>query len=510
MDASRGDGGDVGDLVREAAQRGPSGLAQACALIERMADDAAALPPSNVATAQSAAPGRTVTFTRASEIRYVPVRWLWRGRVPLGAVTVLAGQQGLGKSTTTIELAARLTRGELDGDLVGRPCRVLIVTLEDHLSSVVKPRLIAAGADLDQVQIVTVKVDGLDGLVTLPEDIAAIDSGAREQAARLMIVDPIVAALSGGIDAYRDHDVRRAFAPLAQLAERNDLAVVAIMHLTKAQTGDLLGRVSGSVAFTAAARSVLAFVRDPDDPDGDAGDRRVIVHIKSNWGRLAPSLLAEVQEHNIDDDPPGLASRLVILGESPLTAQDFAGGPQHRGDRAERDAAADLIAVELEDGDRHAAGDVERKASAAGISRSTLYRAAQALEKDGLLERTRSGFPPRSIWRIPSSSQPVGTNEEAQPWDERETPITTGVVAPLAPRSCHTHEGETDGANAPVPEAAVLDLFVREFDPIEPAVDCVSPLAHVREHEPHPDGGRTVCVLCHPPASVLLSNGSWR
>ena len=377
MDASREDGGDVGDLVREAAQDGASGLAEARALIEPMAGDAAALAPSSVAAPQSTARGRIVTFTRASEIRHVRVRWLWRGRVPLGAVTVLAGQQGLGKSTTMIELAARLTRGELDGDLAGRPCRVLIVTLEDNLSGMVNPRLIAAGADLDQVEIVGVKVDGLDGLITLPEDIAAIDSSAREQAARLLIIDPIVAALSGGIDAYRDHEVRRAFAPLAQLAERNDLAVVAIMHLTKAQTGDLLGRVSGSVAFTAAARSVLAFARDPDDPDGDAGDRRVIVHIKSNWGRMAPSLLAEVQEHHIDDDPPDLVSRLVILGESPLTAEDFAGGRHDAGDRADRDAAVDLIAVETgrrRHGTWQATSSVRPKsATSAG---STAYRAA--------------------------------------------------------------------------------------------------------------------------------------
>ena len=236
---------------------------------------------------RSTAPGvstRVVGFALASSIRCERVRWLWRGRVPLGAVTVIAGQQGLGKSTTTIELAARLTRGELPGDLAGRPSSVLLVTLEDHLSSVVKPRLLAAGADVDRVPIVTVKVDGLDDLVTLPDDISAIEERVREHDARLLIVDPIVAALSGNIDAYRDHEVRRAFAPLAQLAERCDLAVVAVMHLTKAQTGDLLGRVSGSVAFTAAARSVLAFARDPDDPGGDTGDNRVIVHVKSNWG----------------------------------------------------------------------------------------------------------------------------------------------------------------------------------------------------------------------------------
>src|SRR6266446_4339471 len=46
-----------------------------------------------------------------SQIQSVPARWLWPGWIPLGKLTVLDGDPGLGKSTLLLDLAARVTRG---------------------------------------------------------------------------------------------------------------------------------------------------------------------------------------------------------------------------------------------------------------------------------------------------------------------------------------------------------------------------------------------------------------
>jgi chromosome segregation ATPase len=40
------------------------------------------------------------------------LEWLWPGRVPLGKLTRLAGDPGLGKSFVTLDMAARVSRGE--------------------------------------------------------------------------------------------------------------------------------------------------------------------------------------------------------------------------------------------------------------------------------------------------------------------------------------------------------------------------------------------------------------
>src|SRR5688500_5472391 len=91
----------------------------------------AALPPTFV--------GR-----RASEIPVRPVRWLWTGRIPLGTLTVLDGDPGLGKSTLTAAITAAVTKGEpLPGDTAIPRGAVVFVSIEDDPGAVIIPRLLA-------------------------------------------------------------------------------------------------------------------------------------------------------------------------------------------------------------------------------------------------------------------------------------------------------------------------------------------------------------------------------
>jgi hypothetical protein len=46
-----------------------------------------------------------------SHVAPEPVLWLWRGRIPLGGITLLEGDPGDGKSTVMYDLAARVTTG---------------------------------------------------------------------------------------------------------------------------------------------------------------------------------------------------------------------------------------------------------------------------------------------------------------------------------------------------------------------------------------------------------------
>lgn len=51
--------------------------------------------------------------------------------IPLAKFCMVVGEEGIGKGTILAHLAARLTRGELDGDLHGQPCTVLFLADED-------------------------------------------------------------------------------------------------------------------------------------------------------------------------------------------------------------------------------------------------------------------------------------------------------------------------------------------------------------------------------------------
>ncbi|REJ97832.1 MAG: hypothetical protein DWQ34_01070, partial [Planctomycetota bacterium] len=67
---------------------------------------------------QSSAPARPmpkspapITLRTMQSVDQQPVRWLWSHRIPLGKVSLLTGDPGLGKSFFTLDLAARVSRG---------------------------------------------------------------------------------------------------------------------------------------------------------------------------------------------------------------------------------------------------------------------------------------------------------------------------------------------------------------------------------------------------------------
>src|SRR4051812_11304268 len=91
---------------------------------------------------------RELVLTTVADIQPAPVRWLWKGYVPLGKVTVLAGPQGLGKSLLAARLAAQVSQRVSD---------VLIASAEDDPTDTITPRLIAAGADCRRVHLMDMR-----------------------------------------------------------------------------------------------------------------------------------------------------------------------------------------------------------------------------------------------------------------------------------------------------------------------------------------------------------------
>ena len=350
--------------------------------------------------------GRQLVLRVMADVDPESVRWAWRGRIVLGMLNVIVGEPGLGKSTFVYDLAAKLSRGDLDGDLYTQPANVLVVTYEDHIASVVRPRLEAAGADLLRVQEIGIEQDGTEDLLELPRDIELIRQAIEHTQARLLTVDPIVASLAGDINSHKDHDVRRVLAPLAQLAERYGLAVVVVMHVNKSMAKQFFQRVGASVGFTGAARSMLLVARDPDDPDGERGLRRVLAHGKCNVGPLERSLSFEIEPAQTDSGIE--TSRLRWLGESETTTADLLGADGDD-ERTDTELAGEWLADELADCKWHESRVVKERAKLAGLSERTLQRAKKRLEIDD----RRDGFPAVSEWRLPVAPTvaPAGSSD---------------------------------------------------------------------------------------------------
>jgi RecA-family ATPase len=249
----------------------------------------------------------------ASQIERKQVRWFANGRVPIGYVTVLGGYGGLGKSQWTCLLASKLSRGEL-----GEPAVTLIATAEDDPDTTVVPRLEALQADLDLVHFLHIETkDGEDG-IHIPDDLPQIDQMALETGARLIVIDPIMAHLPLKIESHNDQSVRAALNPLYRMARARQCAVLVVMHFNKTQGLKPLQRLGGSVAFGNAVRSVLIFDRDPEDPEGERGARRLLTHVKHNVGREQPTLAYEIKTILLEakgTSPMAETSRLELVEE---------------------------------------------------------------------------------------------------------------------------------------------------------------------------------------------------
>ncbi len=338
-----------------------------------------------------ASPSSSVMFTPASRVCIEVPAWLWVERIPVGAVTTLVGQPGLGKSTHALEVASRASRGQLLGNLHEEPVAVAIATAEDSPSTTVVPRLIAAGADLTRINFARVRRDDISGTIMFPDDITAIRAKMQEVGARLLIVDPLVAHLPGSVNSWRDQDVRRALAPLAGLADELRVAVIVIVHLNKRDSADVLSRVSGSIGIVAAARSVLLAATDPADSDGPT---RVLAHVKSNLGPLAPTLRYRIEARAIDG-PEGKmqTSGIVWMGEAPDVRASELLAPNTPEERSEREEAVEWLREALADGPRSAKG-IFKEARSNGFSEKTLHRAKRGLG----IRSVKTGFGKTGEW----------------------------------------------------------------------------------------------------------------
>lgn len=387
--------------------------------------------------------GRRVELIPASAIRSERVRWLWAGRFPLRSLCVVAGEKGLGKSLlTNARVPAEATRGLLPGELQGLPIDVVVCTAEDDWRSVVKPRLVAHGADLERVHRLEVTDEAGESLLTLPDDVLTLEAQierlrAGGRTVGMLVVDPIGAFLSAATDTHRDASVRRALAPLAALADRLDLVVLVVAHLTKDESSRLVNRVSGAGAFVNAARSMLVLASSPDDPDGDQGSERVLVHVRGNWGKLAPTLAARVESREVplDDGSTASVGFLELLGESTVSVDDLQRGRDENGGSDVEEA----IAAALLSGQRPSSEVKAQVIAEVGCVKRTVERAAQRMAEAGELLIEPGGYPRRTTWTL---ARPDASH------DRQAAPVAT---------STNTRSVVTDGYAVATEDSALSD-----------------------------------------------------
>ncbi len=321
------------------------------------------------------------------------VSWLWPSWLALGKLALVDGDPGLGKSAMTLDLAARVSAGmALPDGAECEPAGVVLLSAEDGLADTIRPRLDAAGADTSKILALATVPDenGHDRLLSIPEDLPLIEKGIRRVRAGLLVVDPLMAFLSGDTNSHRDQDVRRALARLAGLAERTEAAVLVIRHLNKAATNNPLYRGGGSIGIIGAARMAFVVGKDPQDEN-----RRVLASTKNNLAMPPQSLMFSLEEAE------STSVRVNWLGNSGVSAKDLLATPQDQDHADARSEAVEFLNEVLADGPV-AANQVKEEAEEAGIKERTLARAKKAV---GVISYREGAAGERGkgqwLWKLP-------------------------------------------------------------------------------------------------------------
>jgi putative DNA primase/helicase len=317
---------------------------------------------------------------KVTDAKMKRLKWLWPERIPQGYLTVYSGDPDVGKTTCACDVIARYTTGNTwpDGQPnTVPPGNVLVLVAEDGVGDILKPRLVAAGADVDRVYWLEGKRAG-DKEFRLDQDLHLLEKTLADPPGfSLVVIDPASSYL-GSAKMEREQDVRRVLGPIKDLCERTGVTFLILGHFNKRCDVSALHRVGGAVANTGVPRAVWMFMKDPN---GEKGDMLMLLG-KGNFAKKKTGMRYRFREEIVTCDDGNTMGVPVIdwQGEETETDADSAAeairNPEEKaGKRAER-----FLREFLKDDEKPS---TEILAAAAAqqppIARRTLFRVKQDL-----------------------------------------------------------------------------------------------------------------------------------
>lgn len=363
--------------------------------------------------------GRRLKVTLGTNVKTRKVEWLKPDWIPRSAITLLAGREGFGKSTIAVAWVAEQTQ-------LGH--YVIYIHTEDSREHTVAPRLKAAGADMSKVLFIDVETETSDsGTITLPFDNGALEKIVEQYKVTFMVLDAATSSMSSEISGKDDRQVRQFLEPLAQMAARQNMVVLGLVHFGKRDGADSGKLILGSIAWSQVARSVLSLAWD------DENEHLVLTNTKGNLATRVRSEALQIVSKTVDtEDGPTEVGAVAWLGETNQDARDLLSGDDRDDDRSEVEA---VVVDYLESqGGSAAAGDVLKATRAAGLSDNAVKKSRK---KIGVTTR-KAGMGAGWVWTLNAPKVPEGAEDShAREWapsaPSGESSEETTEPAPLPP-----------------------------------------------------------------------------
>lgn len=336
------------------------------------------------------------------DVEAKPVLWLWEGRIARGKLTVIAGNPGLGKSQLTAAISATVsTKGQWpDGSNTVDAGNVIILSAEDDPADTIKPRLVAAGADVTKCHVLSaVKIPMKSGEhksrhFDLTQDVLRLGAAIEQKGnVHLVIIDPVSAYL-GGTDSNNNSDIRGVLAPLSDMAAKYNVAIILVTHLNKSKDQDLMARVIGSMGMIAAARAGYVVSKDEVDPA-----IRYFLPIKNNIGNDSEGFAFHIEGLTLSE---GIETSKICWHEGVINAHKVL-----YPEKKTQINGAQAFLLEILSRGSLIASEIFEEAEGMGYSKSSIQRAASNLK----IVRRKMGMKDGWMWSLPS---PVSFPEDAE------------------------------------------------------------------------------------------------
>lgn len=332
-------------------------------------------------------------FMTFADVASKRVDFLWHPYIVQGALNMMAGKPGAGKSFLSCEIVAMVTSGKQPPGWDQRlfvQGKALMIFAEDE-PSVVKHRLLACGADLAKVHLL--KVDKVPQFQLADSGMRTLLAYVEKERPVLVVIDPVASFLESSMDMNSQNDVYASLSPLIQIATTYGTTFLLVAHQKKGASAQAAESIIGSQGFQSVVRSVVIVSVDPEDDQ-----IKLFTHAKHNLSERGDTWQFMLTR---EQDP-----RVQWLRKDDRSANDVSGNqaadPDARADAAE---AKDLLAIALANGPRNRM-EVVNELKKSAVPMRAIRRAAHTLSVE--MFRIKTLNEEEVFWKLPSHPTPKG------------------------------------------------------------------------------------------------------
>ena len=335
---------------------------------------------------QKSIDGILVSF---DEIEQQEAEFLIPQYLPKGAITMLAGEGGSGKTSTWCAIAAALSAGRMpflvQPEMLPQkwhniePMTILAFSAEDSASKVLKARLIKNGATLSNIMTIE---QGSDHFKDLGFTSPLLEQLIMAYHPDLCIFDPVQSFIPTNLHMGERNAMRQCLQPLAGYGEKYGTTFLVVVHANKQMGAWGRKRMADSSDFWDIARSVLMI--------GETGEgkTRYISQEKNNYGALGSSVLFDISSDGVPE----------FCGYTDQKDRDFvAEHERYVRSAPARDNAREFVLDYLSSGVK-LVSDLDEVAAVNGVTKSALRRVKKDLKDDGSLLIYAEGYGKDKKW----------------------------------------------------------------------------------------------------------------